>query len=594
MGDWEFWNEQDISFAPEPVWDYSACMKAAYLGFKAGRPETVVAPGALCRPSRGSYDAGMYANDMAKYCQIMNFHTYSSLSQYPKIFAEMRQFMADQGIGNRQLWMTETGTNSEGHSDADGVRKGMKRHSPEQEMILAEFLPKSQILLMMEGVARNYYFVFPPYNERDGYKDWGLMRRDGSVKPGFSAFSTITEQLVQAKLLGEMDVREGVRAFAFDQPDGSQTLAFWSVSDLETTGGRIHIKDDVPLDLELSVPDGSYTLTDLVGTSQMVQAKNGKLALTSTRYPAYLAGLKGLTPDREPFPTGKIEEYRPAADEDLSVIVRLDLNQDDFEIAGHKSTASMYKESGRLRLQVWNLAEIPKSGGLKIAGGTLKGLPERITLPAMGKAEFDVVYTPQRVETKDVADPWTTSLTIGGTFSGKSISQFQMSVFMFGAFIASCQETPLLTNKPEDWRRNDSATTTTITFDEAEKAVRFDLVWEEDNDRWFYPEHVLKLPEESFAGAGMLAFEVKSRQDKVENDFSHHLLMLSLEDVREHGTTKSISYSPPLTEWETRYIPLSSQGIPLESVRMFRLGANPKGKKLTFWLRNIRLLKPRD
>jgi hypothetical protein len=103
---------------------------------------------------------------------------------------------------------------------------------------------------------------------------------------------------------------------------------------------------------------------------------------------------------------------------------------------------------------------------------------------------------------------------------------------------------------------------------------------------------VLKLPDESFAGAGMLAFEVKSRQDKVENDFNHHLLMLALEDVREHGTTKSISYPPPLNDWETRYVPLGNQGIPLDAVRMFRLGANPKGKKLTFWLRNLRLLKP--
>jgi hypothetical protein len=459
-------------------------------------------------------------------------------------------------------------------------------------MILAEFLPKSQILLMMEGVARNYYFVFPPYNERDGYKDWGLMRRDGSVKPGYSAFSTITEQLVQAKLLGETNLREGVRAFVFEQPDGAQTLAFWSISDLDTASGKVRIKSDLPLDLPLSVPDGSYTLTDLLGMRQTVQAKDGKLALQATRYPAYLAGLKGLQVDHKPFPTGRIEQYQPKPDEDLNVIVRADLNTDDFEIAGQKSTASLRTESGRIRLQIWNLDQTPKSGRLTIDGGTLKGLPETIALPAMGKAEFNVVYTPQSPAAADAADAWNTNLTITGTFNDKSISRFQMPVFMFGAFIASCREVPLHTSNPEDWRRNDSATTTTITFDKAENAVRFDLVWEGDNDRWFYPEHVLKLPDESFAGAGMLAFEVKSRQDKVENDFNHHLLMLALEDVREHGTTKSISYPPPLNDWETRYVPLGNQGIPLDAVRMFRLGANPKGKKLTFWLRNLRLLKP--
>ncbi|MBO4526248.1 MAG: hypothetical protein J5743_01380, partial [Victivallales bacterium] len=35
MGDWEFWNEQDIGFSRAPVWDYTAAMKAACLGFKA-------------------------------------------------------------------------------------------------------------------------------------------------------------------------------------------------------------------------------------------------------------------------------------------------------------------------------------------------------------------------------------------------------------------------------------------------------------------------------------------------------------------------------------------------------------------------------
>lgn len=46
MGDWEFWNEQDIAFAPEPVWDYVAALKAAYLGFKAARHCSAVLPNA--------------------------------------------------------------------------------------------------------------------------------------------------------------------------------------------------------------------------------------------------------------------------------------------------------------------------------------------------------------------------------------------------------------------------------------------------------------------------------------------------------------------------------------------------------------------
>ena len=99
MEDWEFWNEIDVSaYAPEPVWDYAATMKAAYLGFKdgaaeAGYPELLVLPGSLCIAARSVYDEGLFANDLAKYSDVFNFHTYAPIAQYPGIFADLRAFL---------------------------------------------------------------------------------------------------------------------------------------------------------------------------------------------------------------------------------------------------------------------------------------------------------------------------------------------------------------------------------------------------------------------------------------------------------------------------------------------------------------------
>lgn len=53
-------------------------------------------------------------------------------------------------------------------------------------------------------------------------------------------------------------------------------------------------------------------------------------------------------------------------------------------------------------------------------------------------------------------------------------------------------------------------------------------------------------------------------------------------------------YPRPLTEWETRCLPLHSVKIPLDSIRMIRIGMNPKGKKLTFWIRNLRLYRNQE
>ena len=70
MGDWEFWNEEDIHFCPEPVWDYAASLKAAYLGFKSGRPGKTVLPGALLMFPDHPYARTLFDNDAAKFGDV--------------------------------------------------------------------------------------------------------------------------------------------------------------------------------------------------------------------------------------------------------------------------------------------------------------------------------------------------------------------------------------------------------------------------------------------------------------------------------------------------------------------------------------------
>ena len=54
-------------------------------------------------------------------------------------------------------------------------------------------------------------------------------------------------------------------------------------------------------------------------------------------------------------------------------------------------------------------------------------------------------------------------------------------------------------------------------------------------------------------------------------------------------------YPAPLSTWEPRRIELSTEltcsSQKRSAVKAIRLGANPKGVKCTFWLRNIQLLK---
>ena len=586
MGDWEFWNEQDIGFAPEPVWDYAAALKAAYLGFKAGRPGTVVLPGALCQHPDSPYARALFDNDAGKFGDVFNYHTYDAPASYPRKFATLRAFMERYGIGDRAVWMTESGTNLEGHSDKPGAKKGQMAHSPEQELVKAEFYPKSQIAFQMEGVARNYYFVFGAYNERAGAKDWGVMRRDGTVKPEYAAISAMTRELVSARLAGEMFVGEGLRVYLFEQPDGSQTVAYWSASPMDTRpGGPMRIKEEFAKELSIPVANGTYRLSDLCGTRSTVTVTNGVLALAATRFPAYVAGLHGLVAQKPPFPTGKVKPYAPAADEDLTVILRVDLNTNDFEIASQKTRAVLKGDTGRLRIQVWNMGDAAKTGSVKVEGGTLQGLPAEIALGPRGTAPatFDCTFVP------DAGSDFVRPIALTGVFGGKRSSRLVLSVRLEKQFLASCERVPLACNDPKDWARNTSAQSFSATWDEAEKAVRFDVAWRKPADRWFYPIYQLRLPQESFVGAQLVEFEVKSAQDKVENDFSTQNLMLLYGGKHPD---RFISYQAPLGSWEKRYVELSDNDS-LADVTGFRLGANPKGTKCTFWVRNITILRRR-
>ena len=121
--------------------------------------------------------------------------------------------------------------------------------------------------------------------------------------------------------------------------------------------------------------------------------------------------------------------------------------------------------------------------------------------------------------------------------------------------------------------------------------MRFDLAWTNPHtDRWFYPVYRLKLPEESLAGAQLFQFEVKSAQNKVENDFRHQNLMLLFGNKTRPDLF--INYAAPLGAWEKRYVELVDVDS-LGDVYAFRLGANPKGTQCTFWIRNLTILRRR-
>lgn len=590
MGDWEFWNEPDIG--NEPVWDYAAVLKAAYLGFKSGRPGMTVLPAALCRQTIHDIDLRFYArvlyeNDAAKFGDVFNFHTYNGIASYPKMMATLREFMAGQGVADQAVWMTENGTHLEGRASRQSSFPGFMAHAPEQELVKAECYPKVQIALQMEGVARSYYFVFGAYNEYGGTKDWGVMRRDGTVKPEYAAISTMMRELVAARLDGELDVGEGCRAYLFSQPDNTQTVAFWSVSPLETQkDGAVAPTPDFAKPLLLPAPDGTYRLSDLCGMCTSVTATNGVLPLVSTRFPSYVAGLHGLAATKAPHPAGKVRPYVPSSDEDLSVIVQVSLDADDFEIAAQKTRAVVKGDVGHLKMRIWNMDDVAKEGYLEVDGAEIDGLPSGgIVLGPRGSAPamFDCTLAPAG-NGEDF-----TQLVVTGVFGGKRSSRFVMPLCFERQMLAGCKISPLSWQNPNDWELTTSASSFKAEWDAAEQALRFDMAWNDSNaDHCFQAAYRLNLPQEGLAFAQQIEFEVKAAQDKVENDFNEQILYLDYGDSKR--PLRRISFPAPVGGWEKRLVKLNEE-FDLPNVKALRIGVEPKGGCCALWLRNVNVIK---
>lgn len=578
---WEFWNEEELGSSGAPVWEYVAALKAFALGTRAGSAKTVVLPGSLSGIVHDGYGQAMFDSDIAKYVQAFNLHTYVPVCGYDGWHKDVRKFLEEAGVPDWQVWLTESSTALDGNGEADCYRKGLKRHSPAQEMLMAEFYPKSNILHQFGGIFRNWYFLFGCYNEQGGKRDWGSMRRNGTVKPIHAAMSALTHALGDATLLGEMKMPSGLRAFLYRLPDGSQTIAFWSVSNLETNPGpTVRIDTDRAHPVSFATGCGEFLLTDVMGTPKAVRAETDRLDLTATRFPQYLSGLKGFKADVAPMKSGRLGSYTPRADEDLTVVLRPLIVREDFGITGGKCVAELCKEKGAFDLEIWNFSDREKRGRVAVSNGTLEGVPDEIVLPPWGKADVRVTYVPPEGDALNFRFDFT------GTFDGKSISKVRIPVFHRWRFFRACEVVPMpQLERPEAWTRNDSGNKYEAVFDEKEKTVRFDVEWDGSRGAWFFPVHTF-ADGESFEGAKYVEFEVKSWQDKVEND----MILTTVMCLYPDGKVKESPYDRPGFEWERRRVKLPDDA---DKAVAFRVGGLPQGHQLKYWIRNFRILKTR-
>ncbi len=559
MPAWEFWNEADHGAHKELPWNWAAAQKAACLGFKAGDAALPVLHGSFCRQPLDEYAECFLENDTAYYFDAFNYHTYRAVARYPEIVGDLRRVMQKYNIGDMPIWMTESGSNAEGESELKSFHPKHMQTSPRQDRLLAEFFVKSPVVFHSLGVARNYSFVLPPYNERSGAKDWGMLRRDYSAKPQYAAFATLCRKLGNARYLGEYGLGPGKRGFLFEQPDKTQTLIFWLESAIDRAKQDSSISDKPVPDGMIALPGaGELTVTDIVGTEKTVSRN----AVPVSRYPAYADGLTGLKPSKEAPSFGRMGALE--TDRDLTIVLN------PFPLEGFEAEKTRFgvlatAPAGKVKLEIFNLSNEEKTGRLAVRGVKANAL-EPMTLKPMSKevVMLDVSF-----------DGAATVLEVGGSFNGREISRCRVPLRSL-AGLEHARSVRLDTSNPKRWRANASGKMT-IEADPTGDAMLFKVLCG-PGDRWVYPEYDLKLPAESMAKATAVRFEWRSSGNCRQGN-----LMLAGEGEK----TRILAAGTPAGEWKSQTVLLPPGGA---EVKTIRIGVNPREDEYEFQLRNLEIL----
>lgn len=567
---WEFWNEPDVGFAQESAWNFASAMKAASLGFKAGSPDAAVLTGAMCLFPVRNFVKSAFASDLDFYYDIFNYHTYLMPAEYPALLQEIYALI-DRAGRKPPVWFTETGTNVEGQATLPSCTPGKQEQSYEQELMVAEFHPKSVILLKQLGAGKVFPFVLPPFNEIGGAKMWGLLRQNYTVKPAFVGLAVQSRLLGGATLLGECEERNGVRSFLFEREDGSQILAFWSRSPLETQKTENAARENSsPLEREfvLEAPAGVCHVTDPFGRRETVKAAPGNtLHLKADRYVRYLEGLSGLKP-AHPAVKRDAAGMAPFAG-DRTVVLKAVLTR-NLRLSSGRDFVDFRSESEPvgIRVELFNLSAESKQGILHCSA---VDSPQPVSLAPWEKKQLDLQFPVPKAKTGE--------FRFSGRFNGQAITSLVIPYRKVGELL---QATPLpRAGQPDAWRTNSSGKMS-IRGNSSENSVVFEIDFRNVTNRWAAPSLPLLLPQESLRGAVGMEFELKV--DGNPADAMYPLVYFFGNHVQAREP-----YPQPTGEWKNYRILFENLKTP-EGVERFQIALSGKQEKLIYQVRNIRFL----
>lgn len=240
--------------------------------------------GIAFHPGRGNYTAD-YIDTSPKH----EFWTYLGAIRTVKA--------AVQRLGPKPIWVTEAYACTQANNDWVDT----KRHAAENIVLtfalgLAEGLETVEFYQLHDAVWYNQGGV----NPKDREYDFGILHRDGAVKPSLFAYCAIAEALDGATFTGDLSFPDpNLKGHAYTTPRGAMDI-LWSRADGYTLTVRSKSYaepepwlDPWPTKTTVSLPAaGTVTVIDCLGRKTTLSPVDGQVSLVLDGAPRIVYGLR--------------------------------------------------------------------------------------------------------------------------------------------------------------------------------------------------------------------------------------------------------------------------------------------------------------
>ncbi len=229
---WEIWNEPNIFFWSGPKELYATLLTRAYEAIKAEDPEAQVLG---C--STSSIDTNFIKLTMARGGKFdaLTIHPYRGTLEDLSYIQDLQK--AKALVDGRPVWITEIGFPSQLLGGYCERRQ-------------ASLVARVYLASVASGAAESVSWYDFRNDGTDPYyaeMNFGLVRSDFRLKPGYGALATIGRTLAGLRVTGQIDVGQGAYAFRFSDgerdtiaacaPDAGRVLTFETDADVGITNG---------------------------------------------------------------------------------------------------------------------------------------------------------------------------------------------------------------------------------------------------------------------------------------------------------------------------------------------------------------------